>query len=173
MAPLNPARYFDSDPAHRQMAQQLYDPIAGLPLVCPHGHVPPQLFADDDYRFGSPVDLLLIPDHYIFRMLYSQGVPLTSLGIPTRDDTPIEGDHRKIWQTLTDHWYLFRGTPTGIWVRDELAQVFGVEEPLNGDNAQAVYDAIDAKLNTPDFTPRNLYTQFNIEVMATTDAATD
>ena len=107
-------RYFSSDPAVRRIAGELYGAVKNLPLVCPHGHVDPRLFANPDYAFGTPVDLLIIPDHYIFRMLYSQGITLESLGIPRKDGGTVEADHRKIWQTVCDHWHLFRGTPTGL-----------------------------------------------------------
>jgi len=155
------------------MAHALYEKVAHMPLICPHGHVDPRLFADEQYRFGSPVDLLIIPDHYIFRMLYSQGIPLEKLGIPRADGGTTETDHRVIWQLVCEHWYLFRGTPTGIWIRDELRDVFGITDKLNGDNASAIYDAIEAKLAHPDFSPRRLFDRFNIEVLATTDSATD
>jgi glucuronate isomerase len=166
-------RYFSSDPAQRTLAAALYEPIKNLPLICPHGHVDPRLLADENYDWGTPVDLLIIPDHYIFRMLYSQGISLESLGIPRLDGEPVESDHRKIWQTVCDHWYLFRGTPTGIWLRDELANVFGITLKMNVQNAQTIYDAIAEKLKQPEFRPRRLFERFNIEVLATTDAATD
>src|SRR4051812_41720507 len=113
-------RYFSPDPGQRTIARDLYEQVKNLPLICPHGHVDPRLLADPNYDFGTPVDLLIIPDHYIFRMLYSQGISLENLGIPTRDGSPVETDHRKIWQLVCDHWHLFRGTPTGAWLRDEL-----------------------------------------------------
>lgn len=166
-------RYFSPDPATRTLAAELYATVKDLPLVCPHGHVDPRLFATPDYTFGSPVDLLIIPDHYIFRMLYSQGITLPSLGIPRKDGGAVEADHRRIWQTVCDHWYLFRGTPTGIWLRDELRDVFGIDLKLNSANAQAIYDAISEKLAQDAFQPRALFERFNIEVLATTDAATD
>lgn len=166
-------RYFSADPSRRQVARGLYAGVKDLPLICPHGHVDPRLFADPDFRFGSPVDLLIIPDHYIFRMMYSQGIPLESLGIPRRDGGPVESDHRKIWQVICDHWHLMWGTPTGVWLRDELRDVFGVELTLNSANAQAIYDHIDAQLQSADFQPRRMFERFNIEVLATTDAATD
>ena len=165
-------RYFSPDPAQRAIAAHLYQTVAALPLICPHGHVDPRLFADPDYQFGSPADLLIIPDHYIFRMLYSQGIALESLGIPRIDGGAVETDHRKIWQTFADHFYLFRGTPTGVWLADELRDVFGITEKLSGANAQAIYDQIAAGLETPEFRPRALYERFNIEVLCTTDAAT-
>jgi glucuronate isomerase len=170
---MNPDRFFDPDPTQRAIARELYAEVASLPLICPHGHVDPRLFADPDYSFGSPVDLLIIPDHYVFRMLYSKGIALESLGVPRHDGGPVETDHRKIWQTFADHFYLFRGTPTGVWFDDELANIFGVEEKLNGASAQRIYDQIAAKLAAPEFKPRALFERFNIEVLCTTDAATD
>ncbi len=175
-------RYFSLHPAQRSAARELYLSVKDLPLICPHGHVDPQLFADPDYQFGSPVDLLIIPDHYVFRMLYSQGIALDELGIPPskspprkRGDLPgrAESDHREIWRLVCANWHLFRATPTGIWLRDELADVFGISLKLNRENADAIYDAIDEKLQSDPFRPRALYERFNIEVLATTDAATD
>ncbi len=179
-------RYFSADPAQNSAAVELYAGVKDLPLVCPHGHVDPQLFADPDYQFGSPVDLLIIPDHYIFRMLYSQGISLDELGIPKQPPSKSppdasggdlksvgERDHREIWRTVCERWHLFRATPTGIWLRDELADVFGIELKLNRANADAIYDEIEAKLQSDAFRPRALYERFNIEVLATTDAATD
>jgi len=166
-------RYFDPDPAQRRIAVELYESVARLPLVCPHGHVDPGLLADEDARFGTPADLLIIPDHYVFRMLYSQGVPMEALGVPRANGDVVEQDHRKIWQTFADHFYLFRGTPSGLWLANELQQVFGVEEKLSGETAQTIYDEIEVKLARPEFRPRALFERFNIEVLCTTDAASD
>jgi glucuronate isomerase len=166
-------RYFDPDPAQRRVARELYDAVAGLPLICPHGHVDPRLLADENATFGTPTDLLIIPDHYVFRMLYSQGIPLESLGIAPADGSPVEGDHRKIWQIFAEHFHLFRGTPTGAWLSHELHFVLGIEEKLMEASAQATYDQIVAKLAQPEFRPRALFERFNIEVLCTTDAATD
>jgi glucuronate isomerase len=166
-------RFFDPNPAQRRVGQELYATVADLPLVCPHGHVNPALFVTEDTSFGTPADLLIIPDHYVFRMLYSQGIPLERLGIPRTDGAPVEQDHRKIWQIFAEHLYLFRGTPSGIWLKQELHDVLGVEERLTGENAQAIYDQIAEKLASPDFTPRKLFERFDIEVLCTTDAASD
>ncbi len=170
MADLATDRYFD--PTNRDIAVGLYETVRDLPLICPHGHVDPAMFSAPHHDYGTPVDLLIIPDHYIFRMLYSQGIPLDELGIRPQDGDSVEKDHRKIWQTFADHWYLFRGTPTGIWLRDELAEVFGVTAKLCPENAQEVYDQITDKLSQPNYQPRALYERFNIEVLATTDPAT-
>lgn len=166
-------RYFDPDPKQKEIALHLYSQVADKPLVCPHGHVDPQMFADPDYQFGTPTELLLIPDHYIFRMLYSQGIALESLGVPRSDGGEVETDHRKIWQTFADNFFLFRGTPTGMWLANELNDVFGVTDRLNGANAQKIYDQIADCLTKPEFRPRALFEKFNIEVLATTDATAD
>ncbi|GAC1565059.1 MAG: glucuronate isomerase [Herpetosiphon sp.] len=164
---------FASEPAQRELGLRLYASVKDLPLVCPHGHVSPALLDDPEVRLGSPADLFIIPDHYVFRMLYSQGVAMEDLGVPTKDGTPVEQDHRQIWQRFADHFYLFRGTPTGLWLRDELSTVFGVDQTLNSGNAQQIYDQLETKLATPEFAPRALLKRFNIEVLCTTDSATD
>ena len=165
--------FFDPEPAHRKLASQLYALAAGLPIISPHGHVDPWLFANENASFGSPADLLIIPDHYVYRMLYSQGIALEALGVPRLDGVPVEQDARKIWQLFADHFYLFRGTPTGVWLDLELSQVFGFSRPLDGANAQQAYDQAAACLASPDFQPRRLFERFNIEVLSTTDPAWD
>ena len=108
-----------------------------------------------------------------FVCLYSQGIPLESLGVPRLDGGPVEQDHRKIWQIFADYFHLFRGTPTGIWLAHELCEVFGIREKLAKDTAQLIYDQLEEKLTMPEFRPRALFDRFNIEVLCTTDAATD
>ena len=169
-------RYFSGNSAQRAVARTLFESVADLPLICPHGHVDPLLFADATYHFDSPAELFLIPDHYVFRMLYSQGVPLEAQGLPVNegeDASTVESDHRKIWQTFAEHYHLFQGTPTGLWLRDELHDLFGITEKLTPSNAQTIYDRIAERLAAPDFTPRKLYEQFRVEALTTTDAATD
>jgi glucuronate isomerase len=170
---LSEDRYFDPNPAHRSLARELYNEVVNLPLVCPHGHVDPQLFADVNATFGTPADLFIIPDHYVFRMLYSQGISLESAGVPRKDGDPVEADHRKIWQIFADNFLLFQGTPSGAWLKEELIEVFDIHQKLSGKTAQSIYDQIEEKLATPAFKPRILFERFNIEVMCTTDAASD
>lgn len=165
-------RFFDPDPAIRDAARCLYEETRGLPLVCPHGHVDPAILAEDA-PFPEPTALLIIPDHYIFRMLYSRGVSMESLGIPTIDGTPVEGDPRRIWRRFAEHYHLFRGTPTGAWFDHELHELFGVRVRLDGGSASFVYDQIAERLASPEFRPRALFERFGIEVLATTDRASD
>ena len=169
-------RFFSGSGTQRSVARTLFESVADLPLICPHGHVDPMLFADASYHFSSPAEFFLIPDHYVFRMLYSQGVTLEAQGVPMNegeDASAVESDHRKIWQTFAENYHLFQGTPTGLWLRDELHDLFGITEKLTSANAQAIYDRISERLAAPDFTPRKLYEQFQVEVLTTTDAATD
>lgn len=169
---LDPDRFFDPHPVQRKIARELYEAVKELPIISPHGHVDPALFVRKGASFGSPADLLIIPDHYVFRMLYSQGIPLEALGIQPKDGTAVEQDPRKIWQTFADHFYLFRGTPTGMWLTQELIEVFDIQQKLDSESAQEIYDQIEAKLGLPEFSPRALFERFNIEVLCTTDAAT-
>ena len=174
---MNPDRFFSPDAITRRLARELYEPVARLPIVSPHGHVDPRFFADPNATFGSPADLFIIPDHYVTRMLYSQGIQLESLGIPnlpisrsTKLPTP---NHREIWRTFCANFHLFRGTPSGIWLMDELSSVFGVDEKPSASNADRLFDSVSASLSSPEFSPRRLFERFNIQVLATTDAATD
>jgi glucuronate isomerase len=170
---MDPDRFFAPELGQRRVARMLYDLIAGLPIVCPHGHVDPRLLADEQATFGTPADLFIIPDHYVFRMLYSQGVPLEALGVPRQDCGAVETDHRQIWQTFADHFALFRGTPSGIWLAHELVEVFGIRQKLTSASAQAIYDELADKLAQPEFRPRSLFERFNIEVLCTTDPASE
>jgi len=179
---LNPDRYFSSDAAIRDIARELYENVAALPLVCPHGHVDPRLFSDPNATFGSPADLFIIPDHYVTRMLYSQGIELQRLGIRELENSgntnhPISNypvsNHRTIWHFFCENFHLFRGTPSGIWLTHELSEVFGLDEKPSAANADRLFDLVTEKLASPDFSPRKLFERFNIEVLCTTDAATD
>ena len=171
---LHEDRYFDPDPAIRRNARTLYDATRALPIVSPHGHVDPAILAKNE-AFTDPASLIITPDHYILRMLYSRGVPLESLGVAPIDGTPPrpEKDPRRIWQTFADQWHLFRGTPTRAWLEYELHEVFGIRDALDSTSAQHVYDEIVERLQSPEFRPRSLFRRFNIEVLATTDAASD
>ena len=170
---LNPERFFTSDPAVRRLAIDLYETVAHLPIISPHGHVDPALFSDPQATFGSPVDLFIIPDHYVTRMLYSQGIPLEALGVPRQDGRESEQNHRKIWHTFCENFHLFRGTPSGLWLAHELNEVFDIHKKLSAHTADDIYNEVTDKLLRPEYAPRALFKRFNIEVLCTTDPATD
>lgn len=169
---LHEDRFFDPAPAVRTTARTLYRSVKNLPIISPHGHVDPNIFVQNA-PFPNPTDLFLVPDHYIYRMLYSQGISLESLGIPAQDGSRGESDARRIWKLFGEHYYLFRGTPTGAWLNHEFYSVFGIKKRFTGPTALDIYDEINAKLQTPKFRPRAMFDRFNIAVLSTTDAATD
>jgi glucuronate isomerase len=167
---LHPDRLFPSDPTIRAIARQLYSSVARLPIISPHGHTEPRWYSEDA-PFPDPATLFVKPDHYIFRMLYSQGVSLESLGIGRRDGAPVETDSRNIWRIFARHFHLFRGTPTRLWFEQSLEDLFGITERLDEGNADRLYDTIADHLGRDAFRPRALYERFNLEVIATTDSA--
>ena len=163
---------FPAIPTVRSLARELYDTVARLPIVSPHGHTDPRWYALDE-AFPDPAQLLIVPDHYVFRMLFSQGVSLQSLGVPDAEGRAETTDGRAIWRVFAENYHLFRGTPTRIWMNYVLSELFGVTEPLTSDTADAAYDRIASCLQEPEFRPRALYERFNIEVIATTEGALD
>ena len=172
MALLNPDRLFPTDPATRTIARELYDGVVGLPIVSPHGHTDPRWYAEDA-AFPDPAQLFVTPDHYVFRMLCSQGVALSDLGVLRIDGGPAETDGRKIWRRFAQNYHLFRATPSRLWLDHAFQTVFGIDERLCADNADRLYDRIAEALTRPEFRPRALYERFNIEIIATTDSALD
>ncbi|AOO83933.1 glucuronate isomerase [Bosea vaviloviae] len=169
---LHDDRLFPADPVTRGIARRLYAGIRDLPIISPHGHTDPRWFAENK-AFPDPATLFVKPDHYIFRMLYSQGVRLEQLGITRKGGKPAKSDPRAIWKLFANHWHLFRGTPTRLWFEHAVSSIFGVNERLTPANADAIYDVIAGKLDQPEFRPRALFERFNIEAISTTEGALD
>jgi len=171
---LDPDRALPADPAVRGLARTLYQRAATLPLVSMHGHVDVDLFADDR-PFGDPAELFITPDHYLVRMLVSQGYRHAQLGVPYREgaqsDEPVEQDPRAIWRRFCENWHLFRGTPTRYWLEHELAEMFELPAPPSAANADALYDQLAETLKRDEFRPLALLERMNVEILATTDSA--
>ena len=172
MALLDDDRLFPVESRARDTARALHDTVRGLPIVSPHGHTDPRWFAEDA-AFPDPARLFVTPDHYVFRMLHSQGVPLEDLGVPRADGGPVEEDPRAIWRRFAERYHLFRGTPSRLWLDHAFQEVFGIEERLSGASADRIYDRIADCLTRPEFRPRALFERFNIEVIATTEGPLD
>lgn len=164
---LHDLRLFPADHATRHIATRLYESVRDLPILSPHGHTDPAWFAANQ-PFPNPAALFIQPDHYIFRMLYSQGIPLDTLGIGGH-----HADPQEVWRTFARNYFLFRGTPTRLWLDYSLSTLFGLHERLDQDNARDYYEIIDRALRTPEFLPRALYDRFRIEVLSTTDSPLD
>ncbi len=165
---IHPDRLFPAEPGTRKIARALYEQVRTLPIVSPHGHTQAAWFARNE-PFPGPAQLFVQPDHYIIRMLYSQGVSLEDLEI----GRPEPKDARKVWRIFADHYYLFRGTPTRMWLDFAFQELFGLAKPLSQETADLYFDAISEKLRTPEFLPRALYERFDLEVLATTDSPLD
>jgi len=165
---VHPDRLFPAEPGTRKIARSLYEHVRSLPIVSPHGHTQARWFAKNE-PFPDPASLFVQPDHYIFRMLYSRGVPLEDLGIGQPE---LKNPHG-IWRIFAAHYYLFRGTPTHLWLDFAFQELFGLEQRLSEATADFYFDTISEKLRTPEFLPRALYDRFNLEVLATTDSPLD
>ena len=168
---LDPDRLFPADPTTRSIARTLYDQVRDLPIVSPHGHTDPAWFATNR-NWTNATELLLAPDHYLFRMLYSQGIALDDLAVPRRDGTTT-ADPRAAWRLFATHQHLFRGTPSRLWLDHVFGTVFGFEDALSAANADDYYDRIGAALATDAYRPRALFDRFGIELIATTEGADD
>jgi glucuronate isomerase len=157
------SRLLPADPETRAVAADLYERVAGLPIISPHGHVPPRLLVDDS-PFANAAELFVTHDHYVTRLLHAGGVALKTMGVGDPSADP-----REAWRALATNWHLFAGTASGYWLSEELSSFFGVEGELDADNADEIFDLIASRLDEPEFRPRALFRSFNLEVLATTD----
>ena len=172
MGLLDENRLFPIESSARILARALYDTVKDAPIVSPHGHTDPRWFALNE-AFPDPAQLFVTPDHYVFRMLHSQGIALEDLGVPRAGGGAVETDGRKIWRRFAEHYHLFRATPSRMWLDHAFETVFGVSERLSAANADAQYDHIADCLTQESFRPRALFERFNIEVIATTEGPLD
>lgn len=168
----DPDRLFPVEPRTRQIARELYQSVAQLPILSPHGHVDPSLLLDDP-PFPNPTDLLLRYDHYVTRLLHASGIPLNELGVPDRTGAAATAAPRESWRRFCEGWPLFAGTASGYWLRHEFTELFGLTQQPDAENADALYDRISEVIAGPTFRPRALFDRFGIEFMATTDDPLD
>ena len=166
----DPDRLLGTNEKKLSLAKDIYNQVANLPIISPHGHSDPIWFSQNK-RFPNPAELFVLPDHYVFRMLVSQGFKLSELGVKSINGNSLEKDPREVWKIFCENYYLFRGTPTAIWLDYSFEYVFGLSEPLTAENTDFYYDHIEDKLAQAEFLPRALFNKFNVEVLATTDSA--
>lgn len=164
-------RLFSPIDAERKIARDLYEAVRDMPIISPHGHTDPSWFSENK-NFTNATELFLAPDHYVFRMLYSQGIDLDDLCVSSRNGKP-NTDPRKAWQTFAKNFYLMRGTASHIWLNHVFAEVFGFDIILDENSADYYYDTINEALAQDDFKPRALFERFNIEVLSTTESPID
>ena len=172
MSILSSNRLFPIDPSTRNIAKKLYKEIREMPIISPHGHTEARWFAENK-PFKNPTELFVTPDHYVFRMLFSQGIDLSELGLSSTENNVSIKKPRDVWRTFAKNYFLFRGTPTRIWLDYVFENLFDLKETLNKNNSDLYYDVIDEKLKQKNFLPRNLFNQFNIEILCTTESPLD
>jgi len=172
LARLDPDRLFPLEDRSRAIARALYRTVHDLPIISPHGHTDPRWFAEND-PFPDPARLFVTPDHYVFRMLFSHGIPLEKLGVPRADGGEVETDGRAIWRLFASNFHLFRATPSAMWIVHALQDVFELETPLSAATADQTYDHIAERLTQAAYRPRALFERFGIEAIATTESAID
>ena len=170
MSLLDPNRLFPIDAKTRGLAKALFAEVSDLPIVSPHGHCDPKWFALNE-RFPDPAELVVVPDHYLLRMLVSKGVFFNDLGVQPLCESACENEPKKIWKIFSENYYLFRGTPSAMWLDYSFEKVFGISETLSSKTSDLYFDIIEQKLAKPEFLPRELFKKFNIEILATTDSA--
>ena len=163
-------RLFPTGEQTRGLSRSLYNSIKDLPILSPHGHCEPSWFSKNK-RFPDPAQLFVVPDHYVFRMLISQGFTLSELGVNSSDGRKFEKDPKEIWRKFSENYYLFRGTPTAMWLDYSFEKVFGISEPLTAGTSELYFNHIEEKLSQPEYLPQALFDKFNIEVLSTTDSA--
>lgn len=169
---LEPDRLFPADPATRDLARGLYRSVADLPIISPHGHIDPSLLVEDR-AFPDPTELFIRFDHYVTRLLHADGLSLGELGLPSRDPDAMPAAPHEVWQRFCERWHLFAGTASGYWLQSTFAELFGIDEHPDADNADRLFDDIQRTLATDAFRPRALFERFGIEVLTTTDDPLD
>ncbi|MCR9138969.1 MAG: glucuronate isomerase [Alphaproteobacteria bacterium] len=168
----HPDRLFPTDTNVRAIARALYETVEGLPIISPHGHTDPKWFADNA-AFSDPASLLVVPDHYVLRMLFSQGITPEQLGLARLDEDALEFDTEAVWANFADNYHLFRGTPTRVWLDHTFETLFNLDVPLSSSTAKLYFQTINRSLSQAAFRPRAMFERFNIEVLATTESALD
>ena len=166
----HPDRLLGTEPQQTAVARDLYESVKDLPIISPHGHVPVEWFATE-YHFKNPTELFITPDHYVTRVMHAHGVPLSELGVNQKEFTDEQARHA--FELFGEHWWAYAGTPMRYWFEDSLANVFGITEDFGPDTAGRIYDEIDEKLASPEFSTRALVERFNIEAISTTDDPVD
>lgn len=146
-------------------ARNLYHEHAeGLPIIDYHCHLDPKMVADD-HMFRSITELWLGGDHYKWRALRANGVAERYITGDASDWEKFEKWAETIPYTLRNPLY--------HWTHLELKTCFGIDEILNPETAKEIYDECNAKLNSPEFTAKNLMRHYKVETVCTTDDPID
>lgn len=147
-------------------AEKLYHEYSKqLPIIDYHCHLNPKEIAED-YQFDNLGEAWLGGDHYKWRALRANGI----------DEKYITGKETTFWEKF-EKWaetvpYTMRN-PLYHWAHMELKSAFGVTKLLKPETAREIYDECTAKLQTPEYSARNLMRHYKVEVVCTTDDPID
>ncbi|TDH27783.1 glucuronate isomerase [Segetibacter sp. 3557_3] len=146
-------------------AQKLYHDYAKeMPIIDYHCHLPPAQIAADQ-QFENLTQVWLYGDHYKWRAMRANGVDESYC----TGDKPDFEKFQKWAETVP---YTLRN-PLYHWTHLELQRYFGIDQILNGDTAKSIYDECTAKLQTPEYSVRNLLRKLNVRLVCTTDDPVD
>ncbi|POY35848.1 glucuronate isomerase [Solitalea longa] len=146
-------------------AQQLYHEFAKeMPIIDYHCHLPPDQIANDT-QFENLTQVWLYGEHYKWRAMRTNGV---------HEDycTGSKSDIEKFEQWAATVPYTLRN-PLYHWTHLELQRYFGISEVLSSKNARSIYEQCTAKLQTPEYSVRNLLRKMKVETVCTTDDPVD
>lgn len=150
----------DSFMLKNETAKKLFEHVKDLPIIDYHCHIPPQMIAED-YMFSDAYELFLGGDHYKWRQMRSNGI----------DEEYITGGAEPFekWLYFAKTMPRLIGNPIYHWTHLELKRYFDIDLILNEKNAKEIWDAVNEKLKTPEFSVKNIIRKSNVEVICTTD----
>ena len=146
-------------------AEKLYHDYAKqMPVIDYHCHLPPDQIADDK-QFDNITQIWLYGDHYKWRAMRANGIEESYC-------TGNQSDYDKFQKWAETVPYTLRN-PLYHWTHLELQRYFDVHQVLNKDTAPTIYDECSAKLQTPQYSVRNLLRKMNVKMVCTTDDPAD
>lgn len=146
-------------------SEELYHTYAkDQPIIDYHNHLPPAQIADD-VLFHNITKVWINGDHYKWRAM-------RTLGINEKYITGQSSDKDKFLQWAKTVPYTMRN-PLYHWTHLELARYFDINELLNEQSADRIYEETQEKLSTQDYSCRNLLLKANAELVCTTEDPID
>lgn len=145
-------------------AVAIYAAVKDLPIIDPHNHADvAEIAANGNY--SNAWQVFAATDHYVWEVMRKRGVDENSI---TGSATPKEK-----WMELARVMPEIAGNPVFEWIHLDLRRRFGITDVLCSENAERIWDEVNAKLATDDFKPLALLKAMNVEVMCSTDDPVD
>ena len=147
-----------------ETGKKLYAMVKDLPIIDYHCHLSPKQIAED-YKFRNAFDLFLGGDHYKWRQLRTNGIP--------EELITGNGDEYEKFKAFAATMPMLIGNPLYHWTHLELKRYFDIDEHLNEDTCEMIWNICNEKLAQPEFSAQNLIKRSNVEVICTTDDPAD